>query len=379
MQNRIESLSDFEKKISLGGPEKAGFEENNFKISCTPYYAELAKSAPVLQRAIVPTIQENQWGAQQMDDPLGERKNLSSSRRLVHRYSDRVLFLVTDMCGAYCRYCFRKYFTGHDQGFVGSADYKRALEYIAKRKGIREVILSGGDPLTLSNNLISKILSDLRSIEHIEIIRIGSRMPVFSPMRIDAELLGIFKTHKPIYFMSHINHPKEVSLEVASALESLVDSGVPVFNQAVLLNGLNNHEAVIQALNRRLIYLRVKPHYLFQCDPSHGTDHLRTSIETGEKIQRALWGHLSGLAMAQHSLDIPGGGGKTTLVPQFTQKISKESRTYRGWDGVSGEYINPVGQETAPLDLGDYLDEWEEIKKSRDSKDRVIPIPMADI
>ncbi len=366
MQNRLETQNEYACHFKLTPDEVEGFRdsENFFKISTTPYYASLALNCEPLRKVIMPTGQEKQAGTQEMPDPLGEVKNATAAR-LVHRYSDRVLFLVTDTCSIYCRYCLRKHFTGKDQGFLGSKDYEESLTYIKKHPGIREVILSGGDPLTLGNNVLDRILGDIRAIEHVEIIRIGSRMPVFCPQRIDLELCEILKKHKPVYVMSHINHPKELTAESVLGLTNLVDHGVPVYNQTVLLNGVNNHVHIIQALNRRLIYLRVKPYYLFQCDPSQGTDHLRTKIETGEAIQRELWGHLSGLAMANFSLDIPAGGGKTTLVPNFTTLNTPERREFVGWDGKSGEYLNPEGKEIPPADHEEYAREWNLLKAGK--------------
>jgi lysine 2,3-aminomutase len=207
------------------------------------------------------------------------------------------------------------------------------------------------------------VLHDLRAIEHIEIIRIGSRMPVVLPMRIDTETAVLLRKHKPVYVMAHFNHPRELTEEAATALENLVDHGVPVFNQKVLLNGINNHAAIVQALSRRLLFLRVKPYYVFQCDPSPGSEHFRTGVAESLEIQRELWGRLSGLAMPNLSLDIPGGGGKTGLVPDFEIKREDGSRTYRGWDGIEAEYRDPDPRlRREPADAADYLVEWEEIK-----------------
>jgi lysine 2,3-aminomutase len=259
-----------------------------------------------------------------------------------------------------------------------SSEYDRALSYIKSHSGVREVILSGGDPLTLSDSILDRVLSDLRSIEHIEIIRIGSRMPVVCPMRVTPELASIIKNHHPVFMMTHFNHPRELTAEAAIALNRFVDNGIPVFNQMVLLNGVNNHPAIVQALSRRLVYLRAKPYYMFQCDPSEGTDHLRTSVDESLAIQRELWGRLSGLAMPNLSLDIPDGGGKVGLVPDFEihQGYSREPsrplrsetprRTFVGWDGVRSEYIDPApGQKMLPMDVELYLEEWKSLKNAK--------------
>jgi len=366
LQNRLTELNDFEKVFKLTDEERAAFVHGGveFKISTTPYYASLALadvSACPIRRILMPTEREASQGAQSMKDPLAEDIH-SPARCLVHRYSDRVLFLVTDTCSVYCRYCTRKRFTGQDQGLVGSEEYKNALEYLHAHKGVREVIFSGGDPLTLSNGILDRVLGDIRAIEHIEIIRVGSRMPVVASMRVDDELVRILRKHKPVVLMTHFNHPKELTAEAAIAVEKFVDHGVPVFNQMVLLNGVNNHPAIVQALSRRLLFLRAKPYYMFQCDPSQGTDHLRTTVEQSLEIQRELWGHLSGLAMPTLSLDIPNGGGKTCLVPNFEVERSEGRRVYKGWDGRVGEYVNPMGPVLNPLDAEDYIQEWEDLK-----------------
>jgi lysine 2,3-aminomutase len=317
-----------------------------------------------LRRIVMPSPLEAELGAQQMRDPLAEVEH-NPAPRVIHRYSDRVLFLITDTCSVYCRFCTRKRFTGQDEGLIGSKDYIEALNYISLHPGIREVIFSGGDPLTLSNNVLKRVLKDIRAISHIEIIRIGSRMPVVCPMRIDDELCGILRANAPVFLMSHFSHPKELTLEASQALSLLIDSGVPVMNQMVLLNGVNNSAALIQALNRRLLYLRVKPYYMFQCDPSEGTDHLRTSIESSEAIMNELWGHMSGLAMPAFAVDIPAGGGKTVLTPNYEVARADDSREYVGWDGRKGVYKDPAVGQVLPFDHAEYLQEWELLKNAK--------------
>ncbi len=275
--------------------------------------------------------------------------------------------MVTDFCTVYCRFCTRKRFTGHNQAFLSSHEFQTSLDYIREHKGIREVILSGGDPLTLSDKQLEKVLSELRKIEHIEIIRIGSRMPTVNPFRITEELVKMIRKYGPIFMMTHFNHPKEITKESAEAISLFVDHGIPVMNQMVLLNGINNHPAVIQAVARRLLYLRAKPYYMFQCDPSLGTDHFRTSIDDSLEIQKELWGHLSGLAMPNLSVDLPGGGGKVGYHPDFELSQSLQKRTYRGWDGIESEYVNPPeSQILKPTGIEEYLREWEAIKKAKD-------------
>ncbi|MDX9731635.1 MAG: KamA family radical SAM protein, partial [Bdellovibrionales bacterium] len=316
MRFSAKSEADYRKFFQLNDEEEAGFRGTEgdlklFEVRTTPYYASLAHPTNAddpVRRILMPRRQELHRGTQSMLDPLGEKKN-NPAPRVIHRYPDRLLFLVTDFCSVYCRYCTRKHFTGGEASFARASEYDMALDYIRGATGVREVILSGGDPLTLSDAMLDRVLTDLRAIEHIEIVRIGSRMPVVCPMRVTDKLIAILKKAKPVFVMTHFNHPRELTTEAAQGLEKLVDNGIPVFNQMVLLNGVNNHPAIIQALSRRLLYLRVKPYYMFQCDPSFGTDHLRTSVGESLEIQRALWGRLSGLAMPNLSLDIPDGGG----------------------------------------------------------------------
>lgn len=365
MRSSLSSPEDFSPYFQLTEHEILALKARpGFPIRSTPYYAARARREDVedpIRRMILPRLDELSKEGQQVSDPLGENQH-SPRERLIHRYPDRVLFLVTDQCSLYCRYCLRKHFTGQGDAFIGSKDYQAALEYLRLNRGIREVILSGGDPLTLSDGRIERILSDLRGIEHLEIIRVASRMPVVLPQRITYDLAQIFRRFKPVLFMTHFNHPRELSDEAATALDRLVDHGVPVFNQMVLLNGINNHAAIVQALSRRLLFLRVKPYYLFQCDPSEGTEHFRTSVEESEAIQRELWGRLSGLALPQLSLDIPGGGGKVGLTPSFEVERELNVRRFKGFDGKFGEYVNPAIPSQSPSDLEEYLSEWAEVK-----------------
>ncbi|MBV2169208.1 MAG: KamA family radical SAM protein [Bdellovibrio sp.] len=368
LRHSLKTQADFEKHFELSAEERAAFQGGKelFNIRTTPYYASLAtgRGGDSLRQILMPHRRELEGGAQQMLDPLGEKKN-NPAPRVIHRYSDRALFLITDICSVYCRFCTRKHFTGQEQAFIKSEEYEQALAYIRNHTGLREVILSGGDPLTVSDAQLERVLSDLRQMEHIEIIRIGTRMPVVCPMRITDDLVKILKKYKPVYLMSHFNHPQELTEEAAIALERLVDNGVPVMNQMVLLNGINNHPALVQALNRRLLYLRVKPYYMFQCDPSIGTDHLRTSIEDSLEIQKELWGHLSGLAMPHLSVDIPEGGGKTYLVPNFQVGQEGTTRHFVGWDGVRAEYVSPSAESIRKPDASLYEEEWHLLKNSK--------------
>ena len=371
LRRSFKSEDDFKKIFNLSDNEKMAFDNSHeiFNIRSTPYYAALAGKSELdpIRRILMPNKNELTDLKPSQLDPLGEKKSVNNPvDRVVHRYSDRALFLITDICSVYCRFCTRKHFTGADQAFIKEAQYQKALDYFKKTTGLREIILSGGDPLTLSDTIIDRVLSDLRKIEHIEIIRIGTRIPVVAPMRITENLVKIIRKSKPVFLMTHFNHPREITFEAAQAVENFVDHGIPVMNQMVLLNGVNNHPAIIQAVSRRLLYLRAKPYYMFQCDPSPGTDYLRTSIDDSLEIQKELWGHLSGLAMPHFSVDIPNGGGKTYYTPKFETEQSAQSLKYTGWDGVEAEYLNPDANTIIkPLDAEDYLQEWNEVKNSK--------------
>lgn len=383
LRHSLKTKDDFAEFTTLTPEESRAFDanlgadsrQNNrqlFNIRTTPYYASLIdreQAHDPLRRIFFPHSAELEQNSGLELDPLGERKQANQpTARVIHRYSDRALFLITDICSVYCRYCTRKHFTGADQAFIKDSEYDQALSYFKKTKGLREIILSGGDPLTVSDQQLDRVLSDLRSIEHIEIIRIGTRMPVVAPMRVTPELVKILQKNKPVFLMTHFNHPRELTLEAAKSVEMFVDHGVPVMNQMVLLNGVNNHPAIVQALSRRLVYLRVKPYYMFQCDPSLGTEHLRTSIDESLEIQRELWGHLSGLAMPTLSIDIPNGGGKMTYAPNFETEKSEQFRTFIGWDGVSAKYKNPIAsQKVLPFDYELYLQEWTDLKSSKNT------------
>ena len=347
-----------------------GSKSSFFSLGATPYYLRLIKQNSCLKPIVSASEKEFNSGRQFLKDPLAEESH-SPFPRLIHRYPDRVLFLVTDQCAVYCRYCTRKRFTGKKQALSSKKEFAEILSYIKKNKGIREVILSGGDPLTLSDAVLDSILRELREIEHIEIIRIASRLPVVCPMRLTSSLCAVLKKYQPLFLMTHFNHPSELTKEVREALCLVADSGILMFNQTVLLRQINNHPAIIQALMRRLLYLRVKPYYMFQCDPSEGSDHFRTSIENSLSIQKELWGSLSGLALPRFSLDVPGGGGKVSLVPDFVSQRGQDQWSFKGWDWVEGIYKNPI--ENCDLEISpsnkQYKEEWDLLKNQSYGKD----------
>lgn len=342
-----------------------GFRDKKspFLQGATPYYQRLCVQKPDLSAIIHPSLNEESLGLQALKDPLGEEDH-SPFPRLIHRYPDRVLFLVTDTCSVYCRYCTRKRFTGKKHSLPLKKEREEIFSYIEKGKGIREVILSGGDALSLSDLFLESLLKRLREIPHIEIIRVASRMPAACPMRLTPSLIKILKRYQPLFLMTHFNHPFEITKEVSQALTRVADHGILMFNQMVLLKGINNHPSLIQALSRRLLYLRVKPYYMFQCDPSLGTDHFRTSLEDSLKLQKELSGKLSGLAMPTLSMDIPGGGGKVSFSPHFLKEKSEKEWSFEGFDGKKGVYKNPGDTQFKKKDLKDspFLKEWELLK-----------------
>ena len=361
VQHSLKTKEDFNSLFSVDEKTFSSVKEK-FAIRTTPYYASVIKDHKDLRKIALPDKKElDSKGFHQLD-PLGEKEH-NPTPRIIHRYPDRVLFLVTDFCGIYCRYCTRKHFTAKGHHIAPKEEYLKALEYIKNNKGIREVILSGGDPLTLSNNKLDNILKDIRDISHIELIRIGSRMPVVCPFRLDDELIEILKKYQPVFIMTHFNHPDELTHECATHLLKFSDSGISIYNQMVLLNGINNHPALVQALSRRLLYLRVRPYYMFQCDPSTGTDHFRTTIENSKWIQQELWGYLSGLALPRLSMDLPDGGGKVELTPDHLIQKTKKGSTHKGFDGIKSTYHNPEASLLPNEKLMEpYLKEWNAIK-----------------
>lgn len=370
LKGALKSRSDFESLFNLTTAERLGFEKGGavFNIQATPYYASLADPKDLndpIRKMVLPSVLETEGLKLTQNDPLGERKN-SPCERIVHRYADRVLFLITDFCGIYCRYCTRKHFTGGGQVFPKKDAYQEALDYIKSHKEIREVILSGGDPLTLSNKKLDRVLTDLDDIPHVDLIRVGSRMPAACPMRLDEGLLKVFKKQTPVVLMTHFNHHQELPDYTKSKLRFFAEGGVQIFNQMVLLNGINNSAALVYKLSRELISCKVFPYYMFQCDPSPGTKHLQTSIEESLVIQKELWGHSSGLALPTYSIDIPSGGGKTYLTPNFIQKRDDKSVVFKGFDGVEAEYLNPgAALYQKPVVSAGVQAEWDTVSEAK--------------
>jgi lysine 2,3-aminomutase len=275
--------------------------------------------------------------AEETLDSLGEDAH-SPVPGLVHRYPDRVLFLVTDRCAAYCRYCTRSRLVSNAQDYNFHPEYEQGLRYIEAHPEVRDVLLSGGDPLLLSDKKLEHLISRLRAIKHVEFIRIGSRIPVFLPQRITPELCEIFRKYGPIWMSIHVNHPKECTAELAAACERLSFAGVPLGNQSVLLKGVNDDADVMKALVHRLLRMRVRPYYLYQMDLITGGSHFKVDVRKGIEIIRALRGNTTGYAVPQYCIDAPGGGGKVPVNPDYVESITDDEVVFRNFEGKQFRY-----------------------------------------
>lgn len=346
VKHRIDSREELARLYSLAPEEELGFDSTRslFRFATTPYYALLADrtdpSCPI-RRQLVPRVEESQYGVGELADPLGEER-LEVVPNLVHRYPDRALLLATDRCPVYCRFCTRRRIVGRIERQATRNLLEEAFEYIRAHQELREVIVSGGDALMLGDNQLGFMLETLRAIEHLDIIRIATRMPVTCPMRVTPELVEIFLRAQPVYVMTHFNHPRELTESAAAACGRLVDAGVPVHNQSVLLRGINDDAEVIGELNRLLVAARVTPYYLHQCDMAQGIEHFRTPLEVGVSIIDALRGHMSGLAVPRLCVDVPGGLGKVTVQPDWIVRREGRSTVFRTYTGEHAAYVDPV-------------------------------------
>jgi len=345
MQNRITSVEQLIDIIELTEKEIEGINASlkKLRMAITPYYTMLMDpynpECPVRKQA-VPSPLELIPSPTDMIDPLAEDRD-SPVSRITHRYPDRILFLVTDQCGSYCRHCTRRRYAGKTDKAATDKEIDIALDYIRNTLTVRDVLLSGGDPLTMSNERLEKILIKLREIPHVEIIRIGSRLPCTLPYRITEELCNMLKKYHPIYINTHFNHPKELTDESISALQKLVDSGIPVGNQTVLLRGINDNISVMKNLCLDLMQAKVRPYYIYQCDLSEGIEHFRTTVGKGIEIIEALRGHISGLAVPTYVIDAPGGGGKIPVSPQYLISIGDGKTILRNYEGAISVYTEP--------------------------------------
>jgi lysine 2,3-aminomutase len=316
----IQQLSRF-LDLSVNEIRPAQAINDTLPIRITPYYLSLLdpfKSDQPLRKSVVPVFDEFLVGPGEASDPLSESDH-SPVPNIVHRYPDRVLFLVTGFCSTYCRYCTRSHMVAKDKCHIGLKAWEPGLQYIRNNKNIRDVLISGGDPLAMNDLNIEYLLSRLRDIEHVEIIRIGTKVPVVLPQRINRALVSILKKYHPLYLSIHFTHPDEITPEVKDACEKLANAGIPLGSQTVLLKGINDSVPVMTKLMHGLLKIRVRPYYLYQCDPILGSAHFRTPIDKGLEIIRGLRGHTSGYAVPQYVVDAPGGGGKIPLLPDYYQ------------------------------------------------------------
>ncbi len=345
VQNRIATLEQLKEVVNLTKDEEEGVIKSLeiLRMGITPYYAMLMDEndpkCPVRMQAI-PTIAETHKTENDMDDPLHEDGD-SPVPGLTHRYPDRVLLLITDMCSMYCRHCTRRRFAGAQDDVMPLDRIDKAIEYIRNTPQVRDVLLSGGDCLLVSDDRLEYIISKLREIEHVEIIRLGSRTPVVLPQRITPALCDMLKKYHPVWLNTHFNHSKEVTPETKEACRLLADAGVPLGNQSVLLRGINDCVHVMRKLVHNLVKMRVRPYYIYQCDLSVGIEHFRTPVAKGIEIIEGLRGHTSGYAVPTFVVDAPGGGGKIPVMPQYLISQSADKVVLRNYEGVITTYAEP--------------------------------------
>jgi lysine 2,3-aminomutase len=315
-----------------------------FRVGITPYYFSLIDrdhpSCPIRMQ-VIPRSRELVHEEGDLIDPLGEDAH-SPATGIFHRYPDRCLLLAIDRCAIYCRHCNRRRLVGQEESPISRADLAQAIAYIARTPAIRDVLISGGDPLTLSTDRLEEIVAAVRAIPHVEIIRIGTRVPVVLPMRVDDELCAMLRRYHPLYINTHFNHPKELTPQARAACERLADAGIPLGNQTVLLRGVNSSVRVIRRLFTELLKARVRPYYLFQGDVAAGTSHLRTSVETGIEIMQNLRGWISGLAVPHLVIDTPSGMGKVNIGPDYVVARGRDKWTLRNYEGKLVDYPQPA-------------------------------------
>ena len=346
VRNRIETLEDLKKYISLTAEEEEGVKKTltTLRMAITPYYLSLINPDdphdPVRKQCI-PTGLETHQASADLLDPLHEDED-SPTPGLTHRYPDRVLFLITDMCSMYCRHCTRRRFAGQTDAECGNDRIEKALEYIEKTPTVRDVLLSGGDALMVADKKLEYIISRLRAIPHVEIVRLGTRTPVVCPQRITPELCEMLKKYHPIWLNTHFNHPNEITAESTRACEMLANAGIPLGNQSVLLRGVNDCVHVMKHLVQGLVKIRVRPYYIYQCDLSMGLEHFRTPVSKGIEIIEGLRGHTSGYCVPTFVVDAPGGGGKTPVMPQYVISQAPGKVVLRNFEGVITTYTEPT-------------------------------------
>ncbi|MCX7865609.1 MAG: KamA family radical SAM protein [Limisphaera sp.] len=343
LKNRITTLAQLERLLpTLTPEERAGTQLANQKLALgiTPYFFNLIDPADEfcpIRRQVIPRIEETVTAPWEMSDPCGEEAH-SPVPGLVHRYPDRVLFLVTDRCASYCRYCTRSRMVSNATGYDFHPDFEQQIAYIRSHPEVRDVLLSGGDPLLLSDEKLDALLGALRAIPHVEFLRIGTRIPIFLPQRITSGLCNVLRRYHPLFISIHSNHPRELTLEARAALERLADAGIPLGNQSVLLRHVNDDPEIMRIHVQKLLMCRVRPYYLYQCDLIAGSSHLRTSVRRGLEIMRQLRGYTTGYAVPTYVIDAPGGGGKVPLTPEYVVSHTADRVLLRNYKGDLYEY-----------------------------------------
>lgn len=349
LAHRLRSVEDFSQIVHLSQSEIAGLSApDRFRVDVTPYFASLMDpddpNCPI-RRQVIPTEQELVPFDAGMADSLGEDAH-SPVPGIVHRYPDRVLMLVTTQCASYCRFCTRSRLVGDSHVMFNTATYERQLAYIAETPTVRDVLISGGDPLTLPQPVLERLLRQLRDIPHVEVIRIGSRMPIFLPQRITEELTTMLARYHPLWMNLHFNHPKEITPEVEVALARLANAGIPLGSQTVLMAGINDCPNIIRDLVHKLVKNRVRPYYIYQCDLVQGAGHFRTPVAKGLEIMESLRGHTSGFAIPTFVIDAPQGGGKVPILPNYLLSMSDSKVVVRNYEGLITAYDQPTVYQT---------------------------------
>ncbi len=343
LKNRVNSLEQLQRLMPTLSPEEyAGtmLADKKLALAITPYFFNLIDPADEnspIRWQVIPRLEETVTAPWEMSDPCGEDSH-SPVPGLVHRYPDRVLFLVTDRCASYCRYCTRSRMVSNATGYDFHPHFEGQIDYIRRNTAVRDVLLSGGDPLLFSDEKLDHLLSRLRAIPHVEFLRIGTRMPIFLPQRITAGLCATLKKYHPLFISVHSNHPRELTIEARDALWRLADAGIPLGNQSVLLRHVNDDPTVMLAQVQKLLKCRVKPYYLYQCDLISGSAHLRASVAKGLEIMESLRGHTTGYAVPQYVIDAPGGGGKVPINPEYILSQNAERVVIRNFEGKVFEY-----------------------------------------
>jgi lysine 2,3-aminomutase len=345
VKNRIETYEELSKYFTFSDEEAEGIKKAlaKFRMAITPYYLSLIDPDDPydpIRRQCIPQGAECNIAPADLNDPLHEDED-SPAPGLTHRYPDRVLFLITDMCSMYCRHCTRRRFAGQKDDESPQDRIEKCLEYIERTPEVRDVLLSGGDALMVSDKKLEYIISRLRAIPHVEIVRIGSRTPVVCPQRITDDLCNMLKKYHPVWLNTHFNHPNEMTPEAQAAVAKLADAGIPLGNQTVLLRGVNDCVHVMKKLMHELVRNRVRPYYIYQCDLSMGLEHFRTPVSKGIEIIENLRGHTSGYAVPTFVVDAPGGGGKTPVMPQYVISQSPDKVILRNFEGVITTYTEP--------------------------------------